>query len=718
MSAETTSPEVERDLKRKIQASRMVVYTITAVAMAWTIVLLAMGDFPNAAVSGIVFVGYLVSIAMFWVGRDLLARVYWISLASAGIFFGQFVATEGSNVASLFLPMIGLPFLSFSLRKERVFVWAGVLLTGGLWSISTVITLEGIALDPLGIQAKGPEEVLLISNGISFSTTIILIAVFAAFGRQSRVFEEILIDERDKAKASAQAKGEFLANMSHEIRTPMNGVIGMLEVLESQGMNEQQKGTIETIKASAFALLRIIDDILDTSKIEAGKLSLESVSSELRPIVEGVAETVRPTAVHLDVHIRLWIDPKLPEWIHTDPGRLRQVLLNLVSNAVKFSATSLTGREGVVFVKLIQTRGSHLVIEIRDNGLGMSEEVQQRLFQPFSQGESSSTRRVGGTGLGLVISRNLVEMFGGNIRVRSKLGEGSLFSVNIPFRDAKGPSRLPNIGGASLVWVEDDDYSATDDIKMYFERAGCNATFISSPEAIEAMDVNSLSKDTVFLIASQDPDRIAKLRFEISAATGMERIIEVTEDRTRPTGLISNNHFVLQIYPMRFYDLHDAIHSLAVGEWKAPKKIKKKKKKKEEASEVEGWRILVVEDISINQVVIKSQLALLGHEVEVANDGEAGLRLWKKKSYDLVLTDCHMPILDGYEMTSAIRSEEAKSKLPATPIIATTANALAGEAEKCYAAGMDGYLSKPFSLEQLRDAVDDAVDSGEDSDTG
>lgn len=689
----------------------MVVYSITIVAAAWAVVLMLLGDYINATVSGIVVVGYLISILLFWLGKDLLARIYWIVLASSAIFVGQAFATEGSNILLLFLPMIGLPLLSFSLRRERLYLGLSVAFTGSLWAISVVFPFEGSAIDVIGGVRKSPEEVLAIAKAISVSTTVILFAVFAAFARQSRALEEVLINERDKANASARTKGEFLANMSHEIRTPMNGVIGMIEVLESQGLNDRQKGTIETIKSSAFSLLRIIDDILDTSKIEAGKLALEPTASELRPIVESVAETVRPTATHLGVHIRLLVDPLLPEWIHIDPGRLRQVLLNLTSNAVKFSSSSLTGREGVVFLKLSKTRGNHLMIEVSDNGLGMSDDVLAKLFQPFSQGESSSTRRVGGTGLGLVISRNLVEMFGGNINVRSQLGEGSVFTVNIPLREAKGPSRIPSIDGMSLVWVEDVDFSITEDIHSYFDRAGCDVTFIPSVDAIKSLNADKMRKDTVFLIAAQDPDKFAKARHEISAATGLERIIEVTEDRGRQTGLISENHFVLRIYPMRFLDLHDAIHSLAMGKWEKPKRTKKK----ENSNEIAAKRILVVEDNTINQVVIKSQLALLGHEVDVANDGEAGLRSWKEGSYDLVLTDCHMPILDGYEMTATIRSEEAMAKHKPTPIIAITANALSGEAEKCYAAGMDGYLSKPFSLEQLRDAVDDAIDDGDDS---
>jgi len=441
------------ELDRKIQTSWIAILVITSVSGVWALILLIVGDFPSAMVAGGVFFGYLISLILFQLNKPYTARLYWVISAAVGIFIGQMVATPGSEIKDLFLPVIGMPFLAFSWSVEKRTTIVAVLLAGTAWLISEVFLLEGALLQNFGLDMKSPEETAMVALGIRTTNLILLLVEFVAFSAYAARSELLAFESSKKAEASARSKGEFLANMSHEIRTPMNGVIGMIEVLEALEPTVEQKNAITTIKSSAFSLLRIIDDILDTAKMEAGKLSIEPVPSELRPIIEGVAETVRPTANHLGVNIRLWVDPLLPEWVMTDPGRLRQVLLNLISNGVKYSAKSLTQRDGIVFVKLWKSRGNHLLIEIEDNGLGMDSDLVSNLFQPFVQGESSSTRRVGGTGLGLVISRNLIEMFGGRIEVSSQVGKGSTFTVFLPLREASGPKRMPDINGLSLVWV-------------------------------------------------------------------------------------------------------------------------------------------------------------------------------------------------------------------------------------------------------------------------
>lgn len=691
------------ELERKIRTSWIAILAITSVAGFWAIILTILGDYPSAMVAGGVFLGYLISLYLFWTDRPYTARVYWVLSAAIGIFVGQMFANPGSDIKDLLLPVIGMPFIAFSWSVEKRTTIIAVLFTGTAWCLSEVFALEGALMGYLDLAVKSPEEISWIAFGIRTTNLILLLVEFIAFSAYAARSESIAFENSKKAEASARAKGEFLANMSHEIRTPMNGVIGMIEVLDSLDPTVEQKNAISTIKSSAFSLLRIIDDILDTAKIEAGKLSIEPVSSELRPIVEGVAETVRPTANHLGVNIRLWVDPLLPEWVMVDPGRLRQILLNLISNGVKYSAKSLTQRDGTVFVKLWKSRGNHMLIEVEDNGMGMDDDLLANLFQPFVQGESSSTRRVGGTGLGLVISRNLVEMFGGRIEVSSQVGKGSTFTVFLPLREASGPKRMPDIDGLSLVWVEDDDFTVTDGIRLYFERSGCEATFVSDIDALASLDVSELSPDTVFLIASLDPDKIAKARWEIAALRDDAPIIELINDRIRPAGLVGKGHYVLRIYPMRFADLHEAIHVLAHR--KVPELPPEAKVEKPADAPIESKTILVVEDNPINQLVIKRQLDMLGHSVEVADDGEAGLRRWQGGSFDLVLTDCHMPIMDGYDLARAIRRDEKRTGNTPVPIIAITANALEGEAEKCYASGMNGYLTKPFSLDQLRSAV-------------
>jgi len=693
------------ELDRKIQTSWIAILVITSVSGVWALILLIVGDFPSAMVAGDVFFGYLISLILFQLNKPYTARLYWVISAAVGIFIGQMVATPGSEIKDLFLPVIGMPFLAFSWSVEKRTTIVAVLLAGTAWLISEVFLLEGALLQNFGLDIKSPEETAMVALGIRTTNLILLLVEFVAFSAYAARSELLAFESSKKAEASARSKGEFLANMSHEIRTPMNGVIRMIEVLEALEPTVEQKNAITTIKSSAFSLLRIIDDILDTAKMEAGKLSIEPVPSELRPIIEGVAETVRPTANHLGVNIRLWVDPLLPEWVMTDPGRLRQVLLNLISNGVKYSAKSLTQRDGIVFVKLWKSRGNHLLIEIEDNGLGMDSDLVSNLIQPFVQGESSSTRRVGGTGLGLVISRNLIEMFGGRIEVSSQIGKGSTFTVFLPLREASGPKRMPDINGLSLVWVEDDDFSVTDGIQLYFKRSGCDATFVSDIEALADLDMSKLPANTVFLIASLDLDKIAKARFEIAALREDTPIIELVNDRIRPAGLVGKGHYILRIYPMRFADLHESVHVLAHR--KVPELPPETEVEKSATAPDESKTILVVEDNPIIQLVIKRQLDMLGHSVEVADDGEAGLRRWQGGSFDVVLTDCHTPIMDGYDLARAIRRSEEQTGNAAVPIIAITANALEGEAEKCYASGMNGYLTKPFSLDQLRRAIND-----------
>ena len=707
MSRELTEVE-STDLERKIRASRISVFAITLVSGLWAVCLAMIGDFPSAGVAGAVCLSYLIGVGLFGTGWNYLARAYWSISAITGIFFGQMFATVGSEIATLFIPIIGLPFLAFSWTSERRTTLFLVLLATFIWLMSEALSLEGILLDYFSLPRKSPEQTEWVAFGIRATNVLLLLAEFIAFSTFAANSEALIIKSRERAEASARAKGEFLANMSHEIRTPMNGVIGMTEVLETLEPTTEQKNAIDTIKSSSFALLRVIDDILDTAKIEAGKLSIEPIASELRPIIEGVAETVRPTATHLGVNIRLWVDPRLPEWIMTDPGRLRQIMLNLIGNGVKYSSRSLTGREGYVFVKLWSTRGGHLMIEVIDNGLGMSGDVVRDLFQPFMQGETSSTRRVGGTGLGLVISRNLAEMFGGRIEVNSHVGEGSTFTVFLPLLKAKGPSRLRDISGLNLVWIEDDDFPSTKDIHLYFERSDCNATFLPDRDALKGLDWDSLPQNSVFLIATPNPDKISATKAELDKYRKDAPVIEVLDDRIRPIGLLEKGHFMLRIYPMRFSDLHLAIYSLANG--LSPEAGEREAVSKNEEKTGPSQRILVVEDNLTNQLVIKRQLDMLGHEVTVADDGEAGLRRWREQDFDLILTDCHMPIMDGYEMSKAIRAEEKKFSKPEIPIIAITANALAGEADKCFDSGMNGFLTKPFSLEQLKTAVIKAGD--------
>ena len=410
-----------------------------------------------------------------------------------------------------------------------------------------------------------------------------------------------LVEARELAEAASQAKSAFLATMSHEIRTPLNGVIAMAEILALRPLAPLDLDAARTIQRSAHNLLAVIDDILDFSKIEAGKLELEVADLSLRDVADDVSSALSAVASASDVDLSIAVAPAVPAVVRGDATRLRQVLMNLTGNAIKFSKGRPTTR-GKVTVRVDATGDAPLrvVFRISDNGIGMSEQTISRLFTSFTQAETSTTRRFGGTGLGLAISKRLVELMQGTIEVTSVEGLGSTFTAGLPMHAAV-PGAVPAHG----------------------------------------------AEDTPARRAEKD----------LAA---------------RP---------VLQAAP------------LSVAEARA-----------------RGRLILVAEDDTMNQKVILQQLSLLGYAGEIASDGVEALRLWRRGSYAMLLSDLHMPHMDGYELVAAIRRDEAPGAR--LPIIALTANALRGEAERATAAGMDGYLTKPVPLVALRSALEQWIVTG------
>ena len=380
---------------------------------------------------------------------------------------------------------------------------------------------------------------------------------------------------RERAETASQAKGQFLANISHEIRTPMNAIVGLTEELEVSALTDDQRQALDLLGTSADALLKVIDDVLDFSRIEAGEMVPEVQPCDFRPLIQSVVELFKPQAELRALRLDAQFDSRVPGRIQTDASRLRQILVNLVSNALKFTKSGGVSLE--VSVRARNTAEDEIYVEIIDTGLGIDPEQLETLFEPFTQADGSSTRRYGGTGLGLPISKRLVELLGGKIGALSSPGQGSTFWFSLPI--------LPVV---------------------------------------------------------DEPDETPAERSDVPSSPPGEGV---------------------------------------------------------------PHRVLVVEDNPVNRLVVLRQLQSLGYTAEAVTDGQRALEVLVEGQYDLILMDCQMPELDGYEATVRIRRREGDKRH--TPILAMTAHAMVGDREKCLAAGMDGYIAKPVRREDLARALDE-----------
>jgi PAS domain S-box-containing protein len=501
--------------------------------------------------------------------------------------------------------------------------------------------------------------------------------------------ERAMADARAAADAASSAKSAFLATMSHEIRTPMNGVVGMAELLTHSPLNDEQAQTVRTIISSGQALLGLIDDILDFSKIEAGRMDLDTAEFAVTPLVESVCATLLPLAVDRHVRLSVWVDEDVPEHVVGDALRVRQLLNNLVGNAIKFSARS-DGLPGRVAVR-VDAAGDSLRFSISDNGIGMDEATLARLFTPFTQAEVSTTRRFGGTGLGLAICRRLVDLMGGQIEVHSQPGLGSTFIFTLPLPVGTTPAKAQAfpLAGLRCLLVPGPDLPAAQ-LQQWLQREGAEVgqadTFSAALEAVAACA--DTGRPTVVVHA----DAPAASTRPGAPIPGLRQLL-VEHGRRESARLVTPTLAGIDL--LRREPFVNAVAMVAGRLAPVPRATlpadapnRGRTPPTAEQARAAGQLILVAEDDATNRAVLQRQLAVLGHAAEFAHNGDQALTCWRSGRHALLLTDLHMPELDGYALSTTIRLEEVIAGRPRMPIVALTANALKGEVARAREAGI------------------------------
>ena len=545
----------------------------------------------------------------------------------------------------------------------------------------------------------------------------------AILEKQNKALEAAVRD----AQAAAKTKADFLANMSHEIRTPMNGIVGMTELLLETKLTEEQKDYVETIQSSGDALLTIINDILDFSKIDAGKLEIESIDFDLRRTTEEAVDILAKTAHEKGLKITALIGGDIPQMVCGDPGRLRQVLTNLISNAIKFT------NEGEVVINVsrnqISASKSMIRFEVRDTGIGISAAQQERLFHAFTQADTSTTRKYGGTGLGLSICRRLVGMMGGEISVESEEGSGSTFSFTVEVNNCQENQQedkhLIGTIGAQRVLVVDGHLTTQKVLQQQLSDWGVEVECARTGTEALLMLEQAIYENKIYDVCLIDLDLadmsgidfarklMADERFDLMRRIVMTVIGQRGDSRLAKE--VGASAYLTK--PIRRAHLIECIRTVSATRNSIPIQYPTDTSTFMTRHSIEDKlfqskpRLLVVDDTAVNQTLAVRHLEKLGFGVDIASNGQEALDAYLVHRYPIILMDCQMPVMDGYTATKKIRELEGSG--PKAVIIAMTAHALQSDREYCLSVGMDDHLAKPVRREALKKTLDRWIESAD-----